>query len=683
MLSVDVDRCASLFQPKSIAVVGVSSSEPLSWGRITVQRLLTGGYEGELVAVTRRTLRLPGVRTVRSLGELGYGPDLVILAIPAPGVPGLLHQARESGAGAAIVYSAGFAESGQDELQQQLCEAAGELPVLGPNCLGLVSRASSVQASTTAFLDRERLGPGPLAIVAQSGALGFVLADLLEQAGIGYSYYASAGNEASLGIGELGGYLLAQPDVEVLVLYLEGVRDAGALRALARQARTAGKAIVALTVGRSSAGRRAALSHTAAAAGDHLLLASLCRQEGIHLVDDDEQLVEAVLCARKGHTLPHAARLAVLTMSGGAGGVLADNLTAMGARIPGLSAATRARLAAIGGIEATDANPVDLGGNIDRWLQRVDELLEVLDEDTELDGVVLYLTFGDRFPEAYHQLVRAVSAMRTPTWFVWACAPPGELERIGRPETVLPSIGALLRRLRTLLPDPPVAPPRQRTASHPARPTSSELQSAPLLTRAGIGHVSTVAAWTAQGLVDAVSATRWSGPYVVKGDACDVPHRALHDLVRVGVSPKELPGTAAAIAERLESVSIDPNRQLVAQPVVRHTGELALGAVRDPVYGTAVLLGAGGGRAEDPAAPRRALLLPVADEQLADLCDWAGTALETPVDALREALEALIWLLDTDPAISEVDINPLCVTGGELLAVDALLTYQDKEASRV
>ncbi|WP_406633291.1 acetate--CoA ligase family protein [Amycolatopsis sp. WGS_07] len=663
-------RCEPLFRPKSAAVVGVSATTALSWGRIALERLLRGGYGGEVFAVSRGPLELPGVRTVGSLAEIGYGPDLVVLATPAETVPTLVRQARELGSGAVVVFAAGFAEGGNTALEDELREAAGELPVLGPNCLGVVSHPAGVQLSTTVFLDRERVPPGPVAIVTQSGAMGFVLADLLEQAGIGYSYYASVGNEACLSSNEIGGYLLEQPDVEVLVLYLEGVRDADGLRALGRQARAAGKTVVALAVGSSAAGRQAALSHTAAVAGDHFLLAALCRQEGIHLVTDDDQLVDAVLCARKGTTLPPAPRLAVLTMSGGAGGILADNLTALGVRIPPLSAATRAKLAEIGGVEAADENPVDLGGNIDRWMDRVGDLLGALDEDPELDGVVLYLTFGDRFPEAYHRLAAAAAEMRTPTWFVWACAPPGELARAGRPDTVLPSIGALVRRLRVLVPDR-VPETTQRPAADD-RPVWTELRAIPLLEDAGIQHVDTVAG------VDLAEAVRdWPEPYVVKGDAADVPHRARAGLVRVGVTAAELPAVLDTLQARLDEVSTDPDRTLVVQPLLPHTAELALGATRDPLYGTAIVLGAGGDRAEDPTAPRRALLLPATAAQRAELAAWAGDVLAAPVPAVAAAIDGLIRILEDHPEFAEADLNPLCVTGDDLVAVDALFTAQE------
>ncbi|MEU9094814.1 acetate--CoA ligase family protein [Streptomyces sp. NPDC048428] len=676
------DRCAPLFAPQSIAVVGVSATRSDSWGRLTVDRLRNCGYEGQLTIVGRPVPALLDVRTVPRLSDLPAPPDLVVLATPAGAAPGLLREARERGARSAVVYASGFAESDSagQALERELQHAAGDMPVLGPNCLGLVNHAAKVQISTTAYLDRERVQDGPVAVVTQSGALGFVLADKLERAGIGFTAYVSVGNEACVSAAEAGTHLLGRTEVEVLVLYLEGVSDAQGLRRLAQRARTSGKRVVALTVGSSDAGRRAALSHTAAVAGDHLLLSALCRQEGIVLAQDDDDLVEAVMNARRGTVLPPAPRFAVLTMSGGAGGVLADRLTALGARVPTLSPLTRERLTALDAVDASLANPVDLGGNFFRSLDRVSALLDVLDEDPETDAIVLYLTFGDRFPDAYRRIAALTARTRTPAWFVWACAPDGAIEALALPETVLSSIGALTRRLHGLLPGRPVpagAPVRAGEPQPTAR-TLSELHAAPLLTAAGATHAPMIAAEDPQRLVDAVRAAGWSPPYVLKGDASDVPHRARQGLVHVGVTDAELFGVATVMAARLRAVSADPGRRLVAQPLLAHTTEIALGAIRDPLYGTALVLGAGGERAEDTTAPRRALL--TAEDGSLDpaeaeaLAAWAETELGAPAEATAAAVRALATVLREHPDVVEADVNPLCVRGDELVAVDALLT---------
>lgn len=679
-------RCEPLFAPKSIAVVGVSASDPLSWGRITLHRLTSSGYDGELIAVSRSEVDLPRTVCVRSLSELSSPPDLVVIAVPAASVPDTLIEARRMGAGAAVVYASGFADVGNAELERKLKEAAGDMPVLGPNCLGIVNHAAGVQVSTSGFLDRERVGTGPVAVVSQSGALGFVLADLLERAGLGYTYYASVGNEACLSATDVGGYLIEQPEVQTLVLYLEGVRDAASLRALGDRARQLGKSVVALTVGRSAAGRQAALSHTAAAAGDHLLLSSLCRQAGITLVETDDQLVDAVLCAHKGATLPESPAFAVLTMSGGAGGVLADNLTAIGARVHPLGDATRAELAAIGAVEAGDLNPVDLGGGFVRSLSSVEALLDVLDRDPTIDAIVLYLTFGDRFMDDYRHIATLASKTRSPTWFIWACAPGGALEEVNRPGTVVGSIGAFTRLMTVLIDGKgSLATPRlpEARVAAPNRTTWSEMRAAPVLRAAGIPYTPWVSAEDPSALSRAVRAAGWTGKLVVKGDASDVPHRALEGLVRLGVDEADLPRVAAEVHARLAACSTDAGARLVAQPLIEHDSELALGAVRDQIYGTAVLIGAGGNRAEDRTAPRRALILPACSADIEALADWAAREFGGRRAALVGAVRALISVLEAGDGIAEVDINPLCVVDDGVVAVDALITLSVQASKEI
>lgn len=679
-------HCEPLFAPKSIAVVGVSASDPLSWGRLTLDRLRSSGYGGELTAVSRNEVDLPGTPWVRSLSELSSPPDLVVLAIPAGSVPAVLVEAREIGVGAAVVYASGFADVGNEGLEAELRAAAGDMAVLGPNCLGVVNHAAGVQVSTTGFLDRERVRNGPVAVVAQSGALGFVLADLLERAGLGYTYYASVGNEACLSATDVSRYLIEQSEVETLVLYLEGVRDAAGLRAVGDRARQLGKSVVALSVGRSEAGQRAALSHTAAVAGDHLLLSSLCRQAGIRLVETDDQLVDAVLSSHKGVTLPQSPAFAVLTMSGGAGGVLADNLTAIGARIPPLGDATRAELGEIGAVEAGDLNPVDLGGGFVRSLSSVDALLDVLDRDPEIDAIVLYLTFGDRFMDDYRHIAKLASNTRTPTWFIWACAPQGALEGVGSPDTVVGSIGAFTRVMSLLVDGertPATRSPRDPRTDGSGRAVWSELQAAPILADAGIPYTAWVSAEHPSTLTMAVREAGWTGRLVVKGDASDVPHRALEGLVQVGVELADLPRVAAEIHARLALCSTDNAARLVAQPLIEHDTEIALGALHDQIYGTTLILGAGGDRAEDTTAPRRALILPASKADIDALADWAARQFGSKPEALRHAVRALIRVLDSNDDIAEVDINPLCVVDDGLVAVDALITVSARTSKEI
>ncbi|WP_370178609.1 acetate--CoA ligase family protein [Rhodococcus wratislaviensis] len=662
-------------------MVGVSATQPLSWGRLTLDRLLACGFSGELVAVGPQAVESPSVVSVRSLSELNAPPDLVVVATPADAAPGVLAEASAIGVVAAVVFSAGFSEAGDTLREQRLREAAADMAVLGPNCLGLVNHAAGIQLSTSGFLGRSRRTEGPVAIITQSGALGFVLADLLEKAEIGYTYYASVGNEMCLTTADLGQYLVERPEVETIVLYLEGVRDAAGLRELGERARTLGKTVVALAVGSSEGGRRSALSHTAAVAGDYTLLSALCTQAGILLVRTDDELVDAVLCGRKVCRLPESPAFAVLTMSGGAGGVLADSLTTMGARIPPLSESTRRRIAEIGTVEAGDLNPIDLGGNFFRSLDSFHALIGVLDEADEIDAVVVYLTFGDYFVDNFRDIAETCAATATPTWFIWAGAPEGEITRSRRPETVIPSIGAFVRRTSMAVrpaSTKPVEQDRGDRRSPALRRVLTELHAAPVLSEAGIRHVPMVAATTPEGVVAAVEAADWAGTrMVVKGDSSQAPHRAHLGLLRIDIARADLLSAAAEIHARLNRSCVDDEARLVAQPLVEHRAEIALGAVRDPIYGTAVVLGAGGARAEDHSAPRHTILLPATPQDIDGLATWASSEFDCDAASIAAAIRSLIAVLHEHPEYHEIDINPLCVVDGGLVAVDALITLTD------
>ncbi len=471
---------------------------------------------------------------------------------------------------------------------------------------------------------------------------------------------ASTGNEACLRAAEAGRYLVEQADVATLVMYLEGVRDPAGLLALGRRARQLDKPVVVLAAGRSSAGRRAALSHTAAVAGDDLLLSALCRQAGLERVRDDDELVDVVQGLRRGAALPHRPRVAVVTMSGGAGAVLADRLTDVGSQwtqqcgaqvadVPALSPTIRAAVTELGAGAVGDQNPIDLSGMFGRSIDRVTALCRLLDAEADIDAVVLYFTFGDRLLDAYRTLADTAAGLPTPTWLVWAAAPPGAVEAVGRPDVVVPSIGAAVRQVPALVDRAAsvlrrISPPRvlARPVELPDLPGLSEAVAAGVLTALGVSYVPSVVGGSADEVAALVDDAGWPGPYVIKGDAVDVPHRAQHGLIRLGVSRADLLDEARQTLDTARKLSVEQPR-VVIQPQVRHDVELNIGAVRDPVYGPVLVVGPGGAGIEARGAERDALLLP------------AG-------------------LMLARPDIAEIDLNPVVLTtDGRLIAVDSLI----------
>lgn len=674
-----------LFFPRRVAIAGLSA-RPRAWGRMAYQYLCQAGFDGDVVAYRPRQAdpHVPGIT------DFSDGPptDVVVVAVPAAGAVEVVADAAAAGVGAAVVFSAGFAEDGPAgaALQQQLVAAAGTMPLLGPNCLGLVSGPASLVLSVSGFLSRPRQS-GPVALVSQSGAMGFILAEHLRRRGVGFSYYASTGNEAVLGAADLLAYVSARPEVKVVGCYLEGLRDVPGWRAACRQARDAGRHVVALKVGSTPAAQRAALSHTASAAGEAELFEAAAREDEVTLVGDELSFAEAVTALGRPVTLPHRPRLAVITMSGGGGAMMADQLGPV-AEVPALSEATRQRLRALDINLAGDANPIDLTGMFFAHIDRLDEVIAAATEDDSIDAAALYFTFGDQLVERYRDLASTLAERPAPTWFVWAGAPEGEVEAQAGTARVVGSIPDLVRSV--------AAHPRHLPAERagldghrallgerpalPAGPVLSEAVLAPILAGWGLPYTSMAVAAEPAGLLAEVDRLDLRAPYVLKVDHPGAPHRVRLGLLSAGIADRTaLAGEAERLRAAAAGAGLDGAR-LVVETMISSVGSFSLGALRHPLYGPVVLVGPGGDRVEEAGARRAAALLPLSERGALALAAHASTTAGRPVPpaVLAPALVAVEALLDADPTVTEVDINPILVgLGGRLVAVDALAVRAD------
>lgn len=688
--SAGVSTLDRLMFPRRVAIAGLSA-RPRAWGQMAYRFLRAGGFDGDVLAY-RPSHEEPGVEAFDDFSSVGP-LDLLVVAVPAAAAVGIVADASAAGVGSAVVFSSGFAEDGGEgaELQRRLVEAAGTMPVLGPNCLGLVSAPANVVVSVSAFLNRSR-SDGPVALVSQSGAMGFVLAEHLRRRGVGFSFYASTGNEAVLGAADLVAYVSARPEVKVVGCYLEGVRDVEAWRSSCRGARAAGCRVVVLKVGRSEAAQRAALSHTASAAGEAEMFEAAARDDGVTMVGDEESFAEAVTALSRPVILPPRPGLAVITMSGGGGAMISDQLGSQ-ASVPVLCEGTRGALRSLGIPLAGDSNPVDLTGMFFANLDRLDEVISVVAADEAVDATVLYFTFGDQMVDAYRALAATLADRPDPAWLVWAGAPEGEVEGLASTGRVVSSIPALSRALaaqprRPALPEGLLDAIRQRSAvacdfrlaglrdgCAGTNTVLSEAVLAPWLANAGMPYVDMAVGDDPERLAEVVAHSGVSAPWIAKVDHPDAPHRArLGLLAGTLTDAATLRGALHALSDRAASLGLDAAR-LVVEPMVSHVGMFSLGALRHCSWGDVILVGPGGSRVEDPTARRVAGLLPLSGRSLEAMCEQVARLAGTPVgaEALAGALSALEALLEADPAITEVDLNPVLVTAaGHLVAVDAL-----------
>ena len=374
-------KVAALLNPRNVVIVGASDA-PGNWALRAFQNLRRYGFAGAVYPVNPRREAVWNMRCYASFAALPEPPDHVVVVIPAPHVPDALREAAAAGARSATVMSSGFGEA-DNPAAQALAEALRRtiaetgLAVSGPNCMGNIHAPSRLMTLTD---DRPHtIAEGPVAIVAQSGGLAMAIKRTLEERGIVTASLVTSGNEAGLTSADYIAYYATLPFVRVIVCYLEAVRDPAHLRAACVLARSAGKPVIAVTLGASAEGRAAALAHTGGIAGAMEDFDALAADAGILRVRTLDDIVEAVEFLT--HVpLPAGAKLGGITFSGALRGLLLDCAAANNLTFPDLAPATRRRLEAVLGVGTFIGNPLDSGfaglGSKEVYIDCVSALLD-------------------------------------------------------------------------------------------------------------------------------------------------------------------------------------------------------------------------------------------------------------------------------------------------------------------
>jgi len=392
---------APLLRPRSVAVVG-ATDRPGSYGDATMRNLAALGFAGPVWGVHPARREVHGRPCVPSLDDLPEPVDAVVVAIPAGGVPDVVRAAGRRGCGGVVVFAAGFAEAGGAALQAELVDAAAGLPVIGPNCDGLVAFHAGAALWGDALLPRP---PGRVALISQSGNVA--VNALALGRGLRFHTVASVGNQAVIDAGTLLDALVEEEGLGSVALFLESDGDGGRLAgALARAAeRDVGVAV--LKVGATAAGATAAAAHTGALAGDQRVFRALVEEAGAAWADDVHDLLElakalAVPGARvRAGALEPGGRdagaapdpgtgLAILTCSGGDSGLAADEAGRLGIPLATLAAATAARLEPLLPDAATVGNPLDYTAMIWGERERLAQIVRVVADDPAVDQLLLF-----------------------------------------------------------------------------------------------------------------------------------------------------------------------------------------------------------------------------------------------------------------------------------------------------
>jgi acyl-CoA synthetase (NDP forming) len=390
----------ALLRPRSVALIG-ASRDPRALGGRPLGFLARYGFAGKVYPVNGRGGQVQGVPAYASVLDVPGPVDLALVMVRAGLVPQVLRECAAAGVRVAVIFSSGFGEgtgAGPGLLEPLGPElAAAGMRVLGPNCEGLASLPAAAPLTFSPVLDVDasgtRLRAGSIAVLSQSGGLGFAVAQWGTEAGLDFSYIISTGNEYDLDTVELAGRLVQLPDTDIVVMLIEGVRDLAELAALGGRFRQAGKRLVVTRLGQSEPGARGAYAHTRHVAGDAGDYQRVFRASGITEAADPEELIDVVQAIAKSRKLgtrelPAGARVAVATTSGGAGVWLADACTARGLTVPVLSAPLQELLKAHMPPFGSPANPVDLTAQLTAG-GRVTPALAALADSGEVDAVVL------------------------------------------------------------------------------------------------------------------------------------------------------------------------------------------------------------------------------------------------------------------------------------------------------
>src|SRR2546423_696911 len=416
----------TFFAPGSIALIGASRDLEKIPGRL-LSMLRKNNYPGKIYPINPNYGDIEGLRVYPSIVDVGEPIDLAIIIIPARAVVGALEACAAVGVKNAVIISSGFAEEGGDSAAMQdriaaIAKRSG-MRISGPNAEGFLSEVQKVAATFSPTVD-VKPGHVPLvatkrriAIVAQSGGIGFAIKHRAKALGVAISYCVSAGNESDLGAGEFLDYMVQDSSTDVILLFIEGIRDVEKFLAAAKRAAEMKKPVIVIKVGRSGAGERAAASHTASMAGWSGAYDAVFAKYGFIVSNDLDEAV-TIAAVLTTNPLPKGDRVAVLTVSGGAGIWGADTVSMQGLSVPELSAGIQAEIKKLLPSYGATPNPIEVTaqGVSSGGLQKTIDLLAVSDE-VDAILVVLSLSSDTRMWLKEAELKPVISAQTKPVVF--------------------------------------------------------------------------------------------------------------------------------------------------------------------------------------------------------------------------------------------------------------------------
>ena len=681
----------ALFSPRTVALVGASADAAKLASR--PQRVLRKhGFTGTIVPINPGRSEINGDKAYPDIKSVPQKIDHAFIMVPAKAVPGVIDDCAAAGVKAATIFSAGFAETGEEGrlIQQRMVETARAAGVrlIGPNCLGIANITGHTVLSANAVLESQELVPGSLSLVSQSGSMMGGIVSRAQERGLGFSKMVSVGNECDVGVGEIVDCMVDDPDTKCILLFLEAFRDAPRLGAAARRAFDLGKPVIAFKLGRSAVGREIATTHTGAIAGADDVAEAFFRDHGILRVKTFEALFEAPQLVI-GYRPPRGKRVAVFTGTGGAAAMVVDQLGLAGIEVVPPPKKVIDDMAAKG-IQITDAPLTDMPmGRGDGPVYPT--LIKAFYESDHCDVVVAVQgSTATQRPESVRE--RVLDAGRGPKPLASFLGPAANeglliLQRGGAagfrtPEACADAVRAYCE-WRAPLQHPAVDAAQAEKLDAALKTvnaeTLNERTAAQVLGTLGIPFA---ASQVVQNGSEAVSA---GFPAVAKILSVDIPHKTEAGGVVLDIQDAaELKGAVDGMLTRIRSAL--PKAKLdgvLVQRMEKGIAEVIVGFRRDRDAGPLVMVGVGGILAElggGHALRLAPVSLDTAREMINevkafDVLRGYRNKPKGDLEALARVVQAMSNLACA-ANVEEAEINPLLVKTDGVVAVDALLSLK-------
>ena len=652
-----------LLRPKTIAVLGAG------WALNVIEQCGKMEFAGQVWPVHPTKVQIGGLKAYASLADLPEPPDATFIGVNRFATIDVVAELSAMAAGGAICFASGWEEAGEAGLQGRLVAAAGRMPILGPNCYGVIN-----------YLDGALLWPDQhggvrvdkgVALVSQSSNI--VINMGMQARGLPVAYVACLGNAAVVGLAELTGALLDDPRVTAVGLYIEGIDDAPAFAALAEKARAKGKGVAVIKSGKTESSRTAAASHTASLAGGGAASSAFLRQIGVAEVNTPSELIETLKIFHV-HGPRIGTRICSLSCSGGEAGLVADLAAPYGIDFPPVPQTTHDRLFAVLGEIPTISNPLDYHTFIWGDGPKTTEVFSAMLEAYDAGLYIIDTPRADRCDASSYQpaLDAIVTAQKATGKIAFPVASMPENFGEVRVQAMMDQGICTLLGLETALAAitaAQTAPGRagwRPLAALPLRETRllTEADGKALLAGAGVAVPRLVAGAS----LETLELVGLHPPYALKG--LGFAHKTESGAVRLGLSSldgqAEMPGATGYLVEEMVTGAV---------------AEVLVGLRRDQVYGVTLTLGMGGVTAE-VLADTVTLVLPVTEDQVLEaarslrlwpLLDGYRGRPKADMGAVAEIAVRLGALMLADDSLEEIEINPVLVLQSGAVAVDAMI----------